>query len=180
MRTNISPITRLYIATTIVLSLVFLFSWLLYAYFFTQISEGSAVINDTKDQLAMLVAKKEQVIIKKSELKAIAEDMKRVRSVLYDPDNPLSFFQMLETIASTSAVKMDLTLADAKKAQNSKDFLVVVMGDYRGARTFLALIELMPFEVDVKSLRLQKNQVGFAVLPVEIRMSIMLSTIIGR
>ncbi|OGZ96029.1 MAG: hypothetical protein A3I44_00025 [Candidatus Sungbacteria bacterium RIFCSPLOWO2_02_FULL_51_17] len=154
----------------------------IYALLISYVLRESAAISAIQSQIAMLEAKKSQAKDKEDDLASARESMRLLRSVFLDPADPLPFLELLEDEANRAGVLMSIMLGELRQGSApAQEFLITASGSYVNVRAFLAMMELLPFEVSVRNAKLQKNQVGFAAdVPQEIRLSLMVHVAVER
>ena len=155
MNSNSSK-TQNYLTTT---SVILLLSLVCYGVFFYLVS-----INEKQ----MLALEKDLLVLRKNETRATSErsvlnSTEKDRALLYkyfiDPNNIVVFIEKLESLASISDSRISLSSVDIDK--NKKNLLKLnfsVNGSFEQVFHFLALLESLPFEINIKSFNLTKSE----------------------
>lgn len=155
---NISPKNKFFAIIAVLVLSASLIAFLIWFYVLPLIQkEGDAIIA-MKIELATLEAKRHQ--IKKTEylLQESDNDLKRIAGLIVDSSNPLNFFESLYSIASSSNVSIDanLTTTPSTNADAKPDFGISmrlgIVGTGRGIYTFLNMLELLPFQIEIQDL----------------------------
>jgi hypothetical protein len=86
--------------------------------------------------------------------------LKRLESLLIPADKPVEFIESLEELARSTGNELSLDLASGASRKGVLSFRITVEGTAESSSRYLELLELMPYEIVVEELSLQRLNVA--------------------
>lgn len=90
-------------------------------------------------------------------IKSRSQDIQRIRHIAIDPDRPLRFIETIEQIGRITGVKVVLTINEKKDDVQELLFHAILQGNEKDVRAMLALIEQLPYQINITHISFQRN-----------------------
>ena len=84
-------------------------------------------------------------------------DIQRIEHIAVDHERPLQFIETMEQIAHISSIKVALAVDETGRDPQSLVFRATLEGSRQGVRTMLALIEQLPYQINIEHISFQQN-----------------------
>src|SRR3989344_4698851 len=158
MLENLSPQKKFIIIVAALILTACLMALFILFYVLPLIQKGANAILDMKNELALLAAKRRQVKMDDELIEGSTTDLERVKNLAVDHSNPLNFFEFLYATASSGKAFVDVRLTESKVPSSPKvleygiGVNINVDGPGKGVFTFLNLLELAPYEMEIQEL----------------------------
>ena len=153
---NLNPKKKFIIIVTALILTACLMALFILFYVLPLIQKGADTILGMKSELALLEAKRRQVKRVEGLIEESSADIERVRNLAVDHSNPLNFFEFLYATASSSKAFVDVRLTESKGPSSPRileygiGVNINVDGTGKGVFTFLNLLELAPYEMEIQ------------------------------
>ena len=132
----------------------------LFVFLVGRIESTRSVLIDLEGQITARELGRREANSSRVALASREDALNRINNFFSIPDRPVVFIETLEGIArdTNSAIAFDIDQANSN--QTIFTFRVTVEGSEQGVRTFLELIELLPYEIRVQEAVFQRMTLG--------------------
>lgn len=90
-------------------------------------------------------------------IKNRSQDIQRIQHIAIDPERPLRFIETIEQIGRITGVKVALTINEKQNDMQELLFRATLQGDEKNVRAMLALIEQLPYQINITHISFQRD-----------------------
>ncbi len=135
----------------LVLSLVLFLIWPL----LSSISDSSQDLFSEKNDTAVLKIQSDEIENFKKVYEVYKPDLEKIGQLFIDPKNPVDFIKFLETSASDSNIKLQVSLAGGSKDQSVVGFQLFASENFTKILDFSRKLENGPYLVEIQSIAIK-------------------------
>lgn len=121
-----------------------------------KVEKLSASLTGIESRISSAEEERKTAELMKDFLKDNASDLEKIKGVSVTRDRPVEFVEKLEELAGQTNTLVSLDLDENKSRDRDLFFRLAVDGNETTVRKYLKLLELLPYEIKVNEISLQK------------------------
>ncbi len=121
----------------------------IYAYVFHAVGTAGTNAAALQEETTALESQEAEVGVLKKNLAATKEREGKLTSYFVDANNPVPFFETLETYGTSTHVSVKFDSVNLKRAPDSLEVVLLANGEFPDLYRFIALLEAAPYEFTI-------------------------------